>query len=514
MRILFTILFWVFLIAQVQAATIYIDATMGADCTSGNYSIANRNCTGSDGNAYNDMQTTFDASSAGDTINFRAGNITSNASGDYISVKANQTIQTYPGDLPSRANITGVNNSTRENATFRTDGNSGVTFKNLHLLGGGCNGIIIWNASNVTVQNVEVEGWNVGDHDFCDAISALAYDSAAGAMTGIVFEDNNVHDPANKGDAGCLGQLCPGVSAVYGFKFGACVSCVVGGGNAGVSAGIMRRNTISNTGGGISMDVEACSPGISLTPCQLYQNTVNTVDRFGFIIEVGSTCSCYNNIIINSGETGLWLRIGGTTVDQFKFQNNTIYGFAKAGIWISSGGVASLTNSSFDNNIIYSSTNTEYLLIVGSDFTSTASNTWRNNLFHAVNNSLGVCWATADDESTYTCTGSTYADSNAALDTWEAACSGPTCSNNIAGDPLFVNAGAGNFHLQSSSPARNTGLTIGSFNTDYDNVSRPQPAGGSYDIGAFEFPESGKKKVLYAPGSSDTGERYLTRGAN
>jgi hypothetical protein len=51
-----------------NAATIYIDALMGSDCTSGNYSIVNRNCTGSNGNAYNDVQAAYAASAANDTI--------------------------------------------------------------------------------------------------------------------------------------------------------------------------------------------------------------------------------------------------------------------------------------------------------------------------------------------------------------------------------------------------------------------------------------------------------------
>lgn len=37
---------------RVYAADIFVDNTLTEDCTSGNYSITNRNCTGSDGDAY------------------------------------------------------------------------------------------------------------------------------------------------------------------------------------------------------------------------------------------------------------------------------------------------------------------------------------------------------------------------------------------------------------------------------------------------------------------------------
>ena len=57
----------------VGATTRYVDGSMGADCTGGDYSIANRNCTGSDGNAYNTMQEGLSATLSSDTLYVRAG---------------------------------------------------------------------------------------------------------------------------------------------------------------------------------------------------------------------------------------------------------------------------------------------------------------------------------------------------------------------------------------------------------------------------------------------------------
>ncbi|MBN1374245.1 hypothetical protein JW962_02845 [Candidatus Dojkabacteria bacterium] len=50
-------------------------------------------------------------------------------------------------------------------------------------------------------------------------------------------------------------------------------------------------------------------------------------------------------------------------------------------------------------------------------------------------------------------------------------------------NPLFISTN--NFHLQSTSPAIDAGLTISSITNDYDGVTRPQFNG--YDIGAFEY---------------------------
>jgi hypothetical protein len=58
------------------AVTRYADGSMGADCTSGNYSIASRNCTGTDGNAYNTLQEGLDATGNSDTLYIRLGSYT------------------------------------------------------------------------------------------------------------------------------------------------------------------------------------------------------------------------------------------------------------------------------------------------------------------------------------------------------------------------------------------------------------------------------------------------------
>ena len=52
------------------------------------------------------------------------------------------------------------------------------------------------------------------------------------------------------------------------------------------------------------------------------------------------------------------------------------------------------------------------------------------------------------------------------------------------GNPLFANAAAGDFRLQNSSPAVNTGIATTVVTIDHDGVGRPQ--GGVVDVGAYE----------------------------
>jgi hypothetical protein len=60
-----------------------------------------------------------------------------------------------------------------------------------------------------------------------------------------------------------------------------------------------------------------------------------------------------------------------------------------------------------------------------------------------------------------------------------------TADHNLTTDPKFVNAGANDFTLQSTSPALDAGITLSAVPTDFNGVPRPQ--GASYDIGAYEY---------------------------
>ena len=61
--------------------------------------------------------------------------------------------------------------------------------------------------------------------------------------------------------------------------------------------------------------------------------------------------------------------------------------------------------------------------------------------------------------------------------------------NSIAADPLFEDAGSGNFHLTTGSPAKNAGTPIAAVTDDFEGNGRP--FGSGYDIGADEYYESG-----------------------
>lgn len=113
--------------------------------------------------------------------------------------------------------------------------------------------------------------------------------------------------------------------------------------------------------------------------------------------------------------------------------------------------------------------------------------TVRNNIFYMCDMSLGLTNpATIDYNIHYypsyfdiVNNGGTYYTSLTAL---SSATGFET--HGLQVDPLFVNAAARDFHLTSSSPAINKGITVVDLTVDPDG--NPRPLGGTYDIGAYE----------------------------
>jgi hypothetical protein len=77
--------------------------------------------------------------------------------------------------------------------------------------------------------------------------------------------------------------------------------------------------------------------------------------------------------------------------------------------------------------------------------------------------------------------------------------SGTLISNNLTGDPKFVNPGGADFSLQSGSPAIDKGMSLPELRVDFNGFARPQ--GIAMDIGAHEYKGSGGG-VVTAPAST------------
>src|SRR5215510_13031584 len=85
------------------ATTRYADKNLSSNCTTGNYSILNRDCTGSDGNGYTTINGALAVTAAGDVVLVRAGTYNealTNTIPAGSSTSSRTALRGYPGELP------------------------------------------------------------------------------------------------------------------------------------------------------------------------------------------------------------------------------------------------------------------------------------------------------------------------------------------------------------------------------------------------------------------------------
>ncbi len=179
-----------------------------------------------------------------------------------------------------------------------------------------------------------------------------------------------------------------------------------------------------------------------------------------------------NNIIYKIGNTcaidgGWWVELAQNN----KWYNNTIYDCGKTGLLLGNS-----KNSEFRNNIIMKAGIAE--ITVCDKSVQNGGNLFSNNLYYNTSRAQIGVWNSAPNQPPY----NNNHPANLTLSQWNAA-SGE--QNSFSGDPKFVNASGADFHLQSSSPAIDKGMTLSTVTTDFEGTTRPQ--GPAYDIGADEF---------------------------
>ena len=156
----------------------------------------------------------------------------------------------------------------------------------------------------------------------------------------------------------------------------------------------------------------------------------------------GSTTFIYNNVLYTTGRgDGAIILIQGT----HKVWNNTLYKCTGVPIVVSYFPPTDRYNVEIKNNIIYNNSGVTYVARDG----GTSPYVVDNNCYFGNGSGPGVD------------------------------------AHPINSDPLFTNAAALDFTIQSGSPCKNAGVTLASVTVDKNGVPRPQ--GASYDVGAFEY---------------------------
>jgi hypothetical protein len=153
-----------------------------------------------------------------------------------------------------------------------------------------------------------------------------------------------------------------------------------------------------------------------------------------------------------------------------KIYNNIIYNTERYGIKMDGfTGTGNKQGNLFRNNIIMD-WGDSYQAIFMQDHASVKDNTWENNCVYDANVANSIYYKS---------------DGAISVATWNGKNEdGDVIANNIACDPLFVNASNDDFHLQFNSLCIDNGTDVG---LTLDFEGNPVPQGNASDIGAYEY---------------------------
>jgi parallel beta-helix repeat protein len=195
------------------------------------------------------------------------------------------------------------------------------------------------------------------------------------------------------------------------------------------------------------------------------------------------------NIIYNNG-TGGGSGINMDGVQNSRIENNLLYGNHASGISLYQidGGDAA-KNNVIENNTIYEASDARWALNVQDGSTG---NTVLNNILISAHPTHGAIDISADSltgfTSDYNAVISRFTDDGGTVKTlaqWQASTGQDAHSFVAAATNLFINAAGNDYHLSSTSPAKNTGTSQLAPPADLEGL--PRKAGAGFDIGAYEF---------------------------
>lgn len=387
-------------------------------------------------------------------------------------------------------------------------------------------GMFFYSCDNVLISGVLTQ-WNLVSGirvDTCTNAevtqSTAAHNGDSGfegvASPGLLFDHLTAHNNAEAGTA-AFGFI----ESSAGIKFNDQTTPV--GTNMTVQYSTSYNNGVGMPAWfGLGIWADTVADGFTAKYNNVYGNNYE-----GIRAEADSAVNIIGNVVYNTlnsvDGTGISIAADNSAIPltNSTISNNTSFGNAGLGLAVTGAGEANgCVNNKIINNIAFGATVWWQQLWVTSGCensgTAGSGNVYTNNSFGAPGESLGggaqfIRW------------GSSYYSTYAA---WEAAtgnCGTTGCSHSVQSDPLFISTTTPNFALQSTSPAIDAGVNLGSTyqlglapgSTWPSSVStlNQNANGAGWDIGAYVYTQSTAPAVSISTPSS-TGTVTVTATAS
>jgi hypothetical protein len=308
---------------------------------------------------------------------------------------------------------------------------------------------------NNVIQNTKLECVYMGHYNYM-----------GNSITGIVVENNTLRDCGLSGEGDI--DIKPAVNgAIIRYNKHYRTAPNLGGSNSGIvvyanNAQIYgnelynaQQRSSNDWGFGIfiTADGDGAGNGQGITSTLIYNNLIYGNDRAGIRMTANTSVSSanitgvriYNNVVWNNGSTG------------------------SAGVQATASGGRQVVIDEMRNNII--GENTSYDVYLGGNTSITSAN---HNLYYR-----------SDGNPSW------YVNGARSWSQWQGM---GYDANGYNTNPQFLNPTAGDFNLTAGSPAIDAGATLASVPSDIDSTPRPQ--GCCYDIGAYEYVQSGTPQPL------------------
>ena len=431
--------------------TIFVDRLLASDCLD-NYSAAYRDCSGSDGDAYNTIAEGVNAAYPGDTV-FMMGSTDPNSPDAVYNVTTNG-ITTRRSGLPGQR-IT-MRSYPGHTVIIQGDGGDAgiyLDFASYHTF----KGLAFRNFNKATESWARINGTII---DGCEFSQTFETGLRLRNVDDFLMKDSYVHD--------CYEA---GISVM---------------GDDATFINVESSHNWDNRGEDSDADGFASSYGINnltFINCTARDNQEDGFDLTGdaTLINAIAAGNWYCNI-------KFWRRVGDDYAPHTSYViNSLMYGAGEAGIKVSAGAEMHVYNS-----VVYGN-GEEGIAFRGFNLTQgprSISSTIVNTII-SVNGLEGI------GVDNYI--GGTYVNSTNNVSSQRCIFYGNGARNNgmhsdignITADPMFFGPGVNDFHLKGGSPAIDSGIPLpGTVDRDFEGKSRPidgdNDAVPAWDIGAFE----------------------------